>query len=46
MKEISEVFKQLNINLKKNELNKIMLNFDASGDGSIQFDEFLEVVAA
>lgn len=40
------MFKQLNIKLSPTELNRIMQNFDASGDGSIQFEEFIEVIAA
>lgn len=46
IQEISTVFKELNIRLSGDEVEKIMDNFDANHDDSIQFEEFLLVLQA
>ena len=45
-KEIATVFKEMKIRLNEKEVEKIMDNFDANHDNSIQFDEFLLVISA
>ena len=40
------VFSELKIRLSQDKLEKIMDNFDANHDDSIQFEEFLLVLSA
>ena len=40
------VFSELKIRLSQDKLEKIMDNFDANHDDSIQFDEFILVLSA
>ena len=44
-KEITTVFKELNLKLSEGEIDRIMSHFDEDGDRRISFDEFIIVVS-
>merc|ERR1711934_185129 len=44
LKELSKAMKALGIAVKKEELKKMISDVDPSGDGEIDFDEFLQMM--